>query len=298
LPSCPSTLNRASLLHRVIPPSLVGLALCGSLCASALADPPHSIFVMNLDGTDVRRVVFIDTFPQLGAPRWSHDGRRLAFEARSTRPARALVVDVGGRNLIDLGAGTSPDWSPDDKQIVHEVPNAGRASVWVQNADGRGNSWLSSGSAPRWSPDGSQIALCAPLRLFDVLSGKHQSLKSVPLALGEPIHCDWSPDGSQLAVVVKRGTSHELLLTDTALDAKGPRVRLRARLHGSASFSPDGSQLAVAIHDPQLQAHRLHLLAVEGDDPPVPIPGQSGDNRDPAFSPDGKRLAFASTRDP
>ena len=301
-PSCPSTPKRAGPLRRAhIIIWIFGLALVAGLRAAAqaqLADEPRAIFVMNRDGSDVCRVVFVETFPQLGAPRWSHDGLRLAFDARSSRPTRALVVDASGRNLIDLGSGTRPDWSPDDKQVVFEVPNVGRASIWVQNADGRGNSWLCPGSAPRWSPDGSRIAMCGPLRVFDVLSGRHQDLASDLSEVGEAIGCDWSPDGSQLAVVVKRGPSHELILMGATRDAKPPRVRLRAQLSGAAAFSPDGKHLAVTIHDPKLQAHRLHLLAVEGDDPPLPIPGQVGDNRDPAFSPDGKRLAFASTRDP
>src|SRR5262249_40773605 len=80
--------------------------------------PPRTIFVMKPDGSGVRNVVFMEAFKWLDAPRWSHDGKRLVFSASGSQPARSLIVDFSGRNLVDLGAGTKPDWSPDDKQIL------------------------------------------------------------------------------------------------------------------------------------------------------------------------------------
>jgi Tol biopolymer transport system component len=265
------------------------------------ADPPNArwaIFIMNTDGSHMRRVVFIDAFPRLAAPRWSHDGKRLAFEAHGQQPGRALLVDTTGRNLIDLGRGARPDWSPDDKQVISEVPGVGRSGVWVQNTDGKGSSWLASGSAPRWSPDGSRIALGAPLRVFDVVSGEVQNVFAAGDDVDETLGCDWSPDGKQLAAVVKRGNVRELVLQGAEPQSGAPRVRLRGRLDGAPAWSPDGKQLAVTLDGPRPGARRIHVLAVAGDDPPTPIPGQLGDNCDPAWSPDGSQLAFASTRRP
>ncbi|MEX0678199.1 MAG: hypothetical protein WD063_14040 [Pirellulales bacterium] len=278
------------------------LAIVHSLLAAAACaldrQVPWGIFVMNRDGSMVRRVVHIEAFPGLAAPRWSHDGRRLVFEARGTQPGRALVIDADGRNLLDLGAGAVPDWSPDDKQVIFEVPTAGRTTVWVQNADGKGNSWLSAGTAPRWSPDGSQIAICAPLRVLDVVSGEYQNVFVETDNVDETTGCDWSPDGKRLAAVVKRGDGRELVLTSAKRGARALQVRLRAQLDGAPAWSPDGKQFAVTIYDPKLKARRIHVLEVDGDDPPVLIPGQEGDNRDPAWSPDGQQLAFSGTRPP
>lgn len=281
--------------------SILQLALLGCLLGARCArgdEPPSAIFVMNRDGSGVRQVVFIETFPRLAAPRWSHDGARLAFEAKGHVQGRALVVDTNGRNLIDLGAGGLPDWSPDDKQVVFEVPNVGRSSVWVQNADGKGNTWLATGGAPRYSPDGGLLAVCAPLRVVDLLSGEQRSVFDDDDNVDETIGCDWSPDGKRLAAVVARAGGHELLLAGVERGAQRPRMRLRAELRGAPAWSPDGKRLAVAIYDPDQKARRLHLVDVEGDDPPFPIPDQQGDTYDPAWSPDGKQLAFAGTRHP
>lgn len=281
--------------------SIFMLVLVGRLLAAGAAGGEESrsaIFVMNRDGSAVRMVVYIEAFPRLAAPRWSHDGARLAFEARGQRQGRALVVDADGRNLIDLGAGARPDWSPDDKQVVFEVQNVGRTSVWVQNADGKGNTWIGAGGAPRFSPDGSSLAVRAPLRIVDVLTGHQRPIFDDDDRVAKTLGCDWSPDGRNLAAVVVRDGGNELVVAPVERDGEPPRVRLRAELRGAPAWSPDGRHLAVTIYDPELKTRRLHVVEVEGDDPPRLIPGQDGDSYDPAWSPDGGQLAFASTREP
>jgi Tol biopolymer transport system component len=262
----------------------------------AKPEAPSAIFVMNRDGSAVRRVVVIEAFGQLAAPRFSRDGRKLAFQVRGSQPGRLLTIDTSGRNLVDLGAGARPDWSPDDKQIVFEVPTVGRTAIWVQNADGKGNSWLTNGIAPRWSPDGSRIAMGGPMRIFDVVTAEYHN---VPATGDAPtLGCDWSPDGKQLAVVVKRGPKSDLLLIDAQNPTKDPRVRLTGELDGGPAWSPDGKQLAVTLYDPAAKSRRIALVAVEGEARPQTVAGQQGDNFDPAWSPDGKQIAFASTRRP
>ncbi|HEV3023983.1 MAG TPA: hypothetical protein VGX76_16020, partial [Pirellulales bacterium] len=120
------------------------------------ADVPTAIFVMRIDGSDARKLAEVAGFKKHGSPQWSHDGKRIAFDAYEG-PAdakRFFVIDLDGTGLRDMGQSAMPSWSPDDKQLAYQhYGGAGaQAGIWVQNDDGKGRNWLADGFCPRWSP--------------------------------------------------------------------------------------------------------------------------------------------------
>lgn len=283
---------------------LLSVAACltgGEARAEESGTPqPRSLFVMDRDGTNVRHVVHVEGYVSLGSPRWSHDGKRLAFDGRAADSAQNHFFDVAvdGTELRDIGPGAAADWSPDDKQFAFNagVSDSLKQGLYVQNVDGRGKQYLAAGAAPRWSPDGSSIAFQpAGLKILDLIDGSSRDL----LALDEKITgirsgFDWSPDGTQLAVVIERADqSREIAIVNAT------ETGMRTRWTGQAedvAWSPDGKTLAAGIRAAEAGEHRICRLSADGDDPPVEIPNQSGDNLAPAWSPDGKQLAFASSR--
>jgi Tol biopolymer transport system component len=262
-------------------------------------DAAWTIYVMQADGGGVRKVARIEDYRAHGSPRWSHDGKRLAFDASGgpNGARKFFVVNLDGSGLQELGEHAMPDWSLDDKQIVYSHYGAAgaQAGTWVQNVDGKGATWMFDGVAARWSPDGSQLVFMdMPEKLvmtLDVVQGDRRLLYDGNYERIEP-GFDWSPDGKRLAVIGVNNSLQQRDLVIVAGDRSGSKVRLSERgLEGPIAWSPDGKQLAVAIE------HRICVLEVDGAGAPKEIAGQVARSSDPAWSPDGKWLAFASDRE-
>ncbi len=117
----------------------------------AVAQDSTAIYVMQADGSGARRVAFAPEFKRVGHPRWSHDGKRLAFHGWEGPPGvrRLFVADADGARAVEVVAdGQFAAWSPDDKQLAFQVPGnqGGAVSSWVQNLDGQGRTLLVEGA--------------------------------------------------------------------------------------------------------------------------------------------------------
>jgi dipeptidyl aminopeptidase/acylaminoacyl peptidase len=101
-----------------------------------------------------------------GTPKWSHDGRRIIFDATpgtqfQVSRIKAIEVRDGVPTITDLGRGNCPTFSPDDKRIAFMLnPGAepgAQAGVWVMQADGSERRLVGQYGAPFWSPDGREF---------------------------------------------------------------------------------------------------------------------------------------------
>jgi TolB protein len=186
--------------------------------------------------------------------------------------------------------------------------------VYVAEADGSGARPLSlsvvglSGGPgwlfrwPTYSPDGRRVAfggyrtaagqmLSGAILSADVTQTHARAKTLLESAEIGPVYLYWAPDSRRLTALVQRADSLALYLLDSEA-----RERARSLLVGNPlywSWAPDGQQLAVhlggdAHTGPDAWVGLFHFDAGEQRfaDPP-------GEFRAPAWSPDGRQLAYA-----
>ena len=159
---------------------------------------------------------------------------------------------------------------------------------------------------PAISPDGDQVAYSwnGPNQdNFDIYvqligAGRPLRLTSDPAEEGHPA---WSPDGRYIAFLRRLGRGAEAEVI--RVPALGGGERKLGNLSGGQfgnfglSWSPDGKLLAIvdtAEDDPDRRS--IYSLSVESGEKHRLTPVSSNSRPAPAFSPDGRRLAFARTR--
>jgi dipeptidyl aminopeptidase/acylaminoacyl peptidase len=172
--------------------------------------------------------------------------------------------------------------------------------------------------APAWSPDGRQITFArwrgrgdrysSEIVVASLDGGQERVLRRVRLdrrlsAVGEPA---WSPDGARIAYTLTAlDRSYHFRSSLYVIGAGGGAPELLAGDAGDAAWSPDGSRIAFSStrdrngewcgSDECFYNGELYVMDADGSNP-VRLTHNRGDDRSPAWSPDGRRIAFASNR--
>jgi Tol biopolymer transport system component len=201
------------------------------------------LFVMNGDGTGLRRV--IDDAKYFA---WAPDGASFAV---SQDDGLMIVAAQGGRvrkigpRSSDPVRGTSGAppfaWSPDGTQLAYAadarghvlvVPAAGGVAVDLGEA---------SGETPQWSSDSRRIAYARHVgqqdHVFVAAPGARTSVD-----LGPGVASAWAPDGSAIAVLREDG------VYVSAPDGSGIR-RIASGSFSSVEWSPNGKWIAFGGSD-------------------------------------------------
>ena len=94
----------------------------------------REIWRSNADGSDPLQLTSFDIHGHLGSPRWSPDGKFVAFDCGEAAHDQIYLVDSEGRNLHALTSGNYdhvvPSWSRDGKGVYFASKRTGNWQVW------------------------------------------------------------------------------------------------------------------------------------------------------------------------
>jgi TolB protein len=231
------------------------------------------VYVSRADGTNATRLT---TTGNAGTPRWSPDGRRIAYVTSTSYSANL------SSNVIEL-----------------------------INADGRGRQDLTSGTDPAWSPDGTQIGFTGYVevlfatgggkltKIYQVYTMKADGSNQTRLAPDSAYNYmgSWSPDGN--SIVFTRftpaiGTDEIFVMAADGTVASRVRLTANGMRNGHPAWSHSGAKIAfVGWQDPH---YSIYTMNADGSGQ-TRLTSGTADDMCPAWSPDDSRIAFTSNRD-
>lgn len=237
--------------------------------------------------------------------------RRLATLAWLVPAVAAAQGTPGPRTLqladyLDWEQVSEPRLSPDGARVVYarrvvdKLNDRWESALWIMNADGTKNRFLVKGSGAEWSPDGTRIAYVAPgepagaqvyVRWMDD-EGAVTQVTRVPEA---PAALRWAPDGRTLAFTMRvaRGPAKDNPFAKVALPAapKGAKWTEPPKVVTDLDWRQDREG---ATDD---GVRHVFVVPAEGGTARQVTDGD-WDHGTPAWSPDGRTLAFSALRIP
>jgi Tol biopolymer transport system component len=227
----------------------------------------NAIYLMNADGSEVRRVSPADASDY--SPAWSPKGDWIACASGSGKSGGTdlyvMKPDGSGRKLVVKNGGW-PSFSADGGSLYFHSDRQDKWGIWRVNLDGSALERITPAGVeaftPRASADGQWLVAA-------VQRGKHRQIERLELATNrwtavtQDVADHWNPSIS--------GDGTQVLYHRSAPDFRTPNVERWGSPPGSTlrllrvdgvfpSLSPDGQRVALVHEDPE----GLYVMNIDG----------------------------------
>lgn len=233
------------------------------------------------------------------------DGERISGTIESRGIKEIYISDYDGENQRRVTVGRTlnitPTWSPDGRSIAYTSYRRGAPNIFISNifqgtleeaTKGSSESWL-----PAWSPDGRRICFSSTRdqsgnsELY-VMDRDGSNVRRLTNDKGADVTPTWSPSGTQIAFVSDRSGTPQIYVIGA--DGLGLQRITSESYADRPTWSPAPyNEIAFAARTGPGNDIKVIDLATRQV---RQLTFGEGTNESPTWSPNGRHMAFTSTR--
>lgn len=250
----------------------------------------HTLTVADADGYGDKPLLAAN-YP-LMSPRWSADGRKIAFVSFRGGRSSINVVTLDNGRVEQLtkfpGINGAPAWSPNGQKLALVLSKDGSPKIYLLDLATKELQRLTNGGAidtePFWHPDGRSL-------FFTSNRGGKPQIYQVVLQTGEVQRITFvgsynatpsvTPDGKQL-IMLHQSEKGAYNIAVQDLSSGKLRVITKANLDESPTIAPNGMMVLYGIRETDRNV--LGAVTLDGKFR-MRLPVQDGNVKEPAWSP-------------